>query len=343
MGKKDNKDQKGQDEAKSPWAFSSLLPHEASGIVQLPDGRLLVVNDEADDALTLLTLNSSSTGYFLSNASHVRFSVPLSEKDLAGLMDLEGITLDGDNRKLYGITATGDLICFSAPADNSNETAWIGSTNVAGMLSKGYTPPSVGVYINIESIIKKAGGKINIEGIAYAKMGDPDSSSKLYLGLRNPLSGDKALIVELPIPGEESTTCNPAKIDNVWEIKLDGHGVRDMIPFGDGLLIISGAPEGGKSKDFRLWKCSKVGSALVPTEMEIAGFDKLNHAEGIAIIEHSGDDKIILVKDRSSELNDLTDPLKKIVKSELKELIKKLMLPGAFQVVPLGDLKNKAS
>ncbi|GDX82195.1 hypothetical protein LBMAG42_40060 [Deltaproteobacteria bacterium] len=89
-------------------------------------------------------------------------------------------------------------------------------------------------------------GGVNIEGAAL--VGDA-----LALGLRSPLDGGQALVL-LVARGAEA-----GRIEQVLRIPLDGAGIRDMIPFRDGYLVIAG-PAADASTPHTLWFLSRLDS-----------------------------------------------------------------------------------
>ncbi|MDP2309548.1 MAG: DUF3616 domain-containing protein [Pseudomonadota bacterium] len=102
---------------------------------------------------------------------------------------------------------------------------------------------------------------LNIEGAA--SWGD-----RLWLGLRAPLSASgKALLLGLDAGGAVAETV---------EIDLGGLGVREMIPYGDGLLLIAG-PTADASAPHQLYKLD-AARVLTPLPVRLP-----TSTEGIAV------------------------------------------------------------
>jgi uncharacterized protein DUF3616 len=84
------------------------------------------------------------------------------------------------------------------------------------------------------TLAPKDEGALNIESIAA-------NSGKLWIGFRNPQSKAKdALLVPLLNPTEIIEKGGRAKLGDPLLLKLGGLGVRDMVAWNDGFLIIAG-------------------------------------------------------------------------------------------------------
>ena len=92
---------------------------------------------------------------------------------------------------------------------------------------------------------------LNIEGLCADAAGD-----RLYVGLRNPLSGGKAVIVPLLNPAAIVDEAQPPRFGRPMLWDLDGLGVRDMLhsPRRKATFILAGAR--GDSGGFALYRWS---------------------------------------------------------------------------------------
>jgi hypothetical protein len=91
----------------------------------------------------------------------------------------------------------------------------------------------------------KARGGLNIEGLCATP------TSNLLIGFRNPIPNGQALIVPLLNP-EDLVEGRPARFGDPLLLDLGKLGIRDMVQFGDGYLIVAGAyGEGGTSVLYR--------------------------------------------------------------------------------------------
>lgn len=103
------------------------------------------------------------------------------------------------------------------------------------------------------TLAPKDEGAVNIESLAA-------DGEKLWIGFRNPKSKAKeALLVPLLNPTEAIKEGARAKLGDPVTLKLGGLGVRDMVAWRDGFLIIAGDfddrfEQGAKPSRVFLWK-----------------------------------------------------------------------------------------
>lgn len=102
----------------------------------------------------------------------------------------------------------------------------------------------------------EAPGGLNIEGLAATPGG------ALLVGLRNPLPRGRALIVAIENPAKVMRG-KRAQIGSVFELALDGRGIRSLERVGNGYLVVAGPPADDGS--FALYRWSgRAGDAPVP-------------------------------------------------------------------------------
>lgn len=85
---------------------------------------------------------------------------------------------------------------------------------------------------------------LNIEGLCASPEGD------LLIGFRNPIRGGKALLVPLRNP-LRFVEGEPPEFGPATKLDLEGLGIRDMLPWASGYLVLAGAAHG--SGDHELW------------------------------------------------------------------------------------------
>lgn len=112
----------------------------------------------------------------------------------------------------------------------------------------------------------KTKGALNIEGLADTADG------KLLIGFRNPLPGDKALVVPIENP-QEVITGALAKLGEPVEIKLGGRGIRSFERVGASYLIVAGPIDGNGGFDLYRWSGDAKDD---PTIVANAGLSGLN-------------------------------------------------------------------
>jgi hypothetical protein len=136
------------------------------------------------------------------------------------------------------------------------------------------------------TLAPKAEGGLNIESLAA-------DGGKLWIGFRNPINAKGALLVPLLNPTEIIKKGARAKLGDPLLLNLDGLGVRDMVAWNDGFLIIAGdfvdrfAPGARPSRVF-WWK-----PGTDPKDIGV-DFHDLN-PEGIVIIRDKA--RILILSD----------------------------------------------
>lgn len=86
------------------------------------------------------------------------------------------------------------------------------------------------------------GAGLDIEGAAVWR-------GHVWLGLRGPLAGDKAQLVHV------ATGAKAGQIEQIATFDLGGQGVRELVPWGDALLVVAG-PVRDEAGEFSVWRLS---------------------------------------------------------------------------------------
>ena len=267
--------------------------YEPSGVQQLPDGRFVVVEDEAVHPVDLFTLMPD--GRVLEQPLY-RSSVlswGSSNRMLSTLEDLEAVAVD-EHGRVYAITshsrkengkradAREQLVRFGLDGEQIIDFEVVRGLRKKISRKHGSLKGSTKIRE-----VKDEGG-FNIEGLSF----DADKQ-KLLIGLRSPQAESDAIILVLENPravfdhGEK-----PRVADQLIELDLDGGGIRAMSydPQLGGYLIISRKPR----KSFKLWLWS--GDAEeAPRRLRIPGVKNLRRAEGVTPVILNGRPAGILI------------------------------------------------
>ncbi|MDO8248573.1 MAG: DUF3616 domain-containing protein [Rhodoferax sp.] len=271
--------------------------YEPSAIQQLADGRFLVVEDEKQHPISLLTISPS--GRVSSTA--------LSPGPLEGgdsfwkLDDLEGLALDQLGH-VYAITShsrdgDGDekksrdkLVRFRIEGDR------VVAPRVVTGLKRALTAthPVLAAAAAIRDV--KAGGGLNIEALELS----PDQQ-RLLIGFRSPLQGNRAIIASVENPSAIfEAGALPQISATLTSLDLGGNGIRGMsyIPTLGGYLIVSG-PVSREPVHFELWFWSAQSGAAA-RRVTVPGLQGFEHAEGVSSAIIDGKQRIIIVSDDGS-------------------------------------------
>jgi hypothetical protein len=279
-------------------AFQRLTGiYEPSAIQQLPDGRFLVVEDEKDHPLSLVTLGADGSVD----------SIPLT----AGLFqlfsgfwkleDLEGLALDRAGF-VYGITShsrddDGDmkksrekLVRFRVEGNR------VVDPKVVSGLKRALTAQHAVLAAAARIRDVKGSGGLNIEALEIS----PDQQ-RLLVGLRSPLRDGRALIAVVEntnaiFESDEAPRIAPL----LAELDLGGHGIRGLayVP-AIGAYLVIGGPASREPAAFDLWRWS--GEPGAPAHrVNVPGLHGFEKAEGVCPAVVGSKELVVIVSDDGS-------------------------------------------
>ena len=242
----------------------------ASGTVQLPDGRVLIAEDDERNPLAIVDVaGSRRPKYFLPR----EIKRAIGPFGVSGLNDLEGLAIDSRGH-VYGTTSHS----ANAKGVIKQEREQLVRFDVAGnQLS------DVHVYLGLKAALAKldplfataaqatapdSKGGLNIEGLAW----DPEQA-RLLIGFRSPRRGREALLVWLQNPDAMFERGEAPSLSSPVELSLGGEGIRDVTycPTLHGFLIAAGAWRHDKHVPPTLWFWR--GGAERPLKLQVSGFD----------------------------------------------------------------------
>ncbi len=282
----------------TPPAFRPLTgTFEPSAIQQLPDGRFLVVEDEKEHPLSLVSLGADGS------VAHAPLEPGLLQmfSEFWKLDDLEGLTLDR-NGFVYAITSHSrnddgeekksreKLVRFRVEGDR------VSSSTVVDGLKRALTArhPVLAEAAKVREV--KTRGGLNIEALEMT----PDQQ-RLLVGFRSPLSGNRALIASIDNPTGIFEAGEPPRVStSLVELDLGGHGIRGLsyVPTLGEYLVIGG-PVSREPAQFDLWLWN--GQSGAPARrVTIPGLKGLEHAEGVSPAVIGGVQCIVIVSDDGS-------------------------------------------
>jgi hypothetical protein len=268
--------------------------YEPSAIQQLPDGRFLVVEDEQNHPLSLVTISAGG------RVDHTALTPGWLQlfSDFWKLDDLEGLALDRAGN-LYAITshsrdADGDdktsrekLVRFRIDGDKVEQTT------VVDGLKRALTAahPVLAAVAKVADV--KQDGGLNIEALEIS----PDAQ-RLLIGFRSPLQAGHAIIASVEnVSAVFDDDAKPKIAPRLDLLDLDGNGLRGMawVPALAGYLLIGG-PTSSAEGPFSLWFWS--GGAGAPARrVTVPGLEGLAKAEGICPAVIDGVERIVIVSD----------------------------------------------
>ena len=279
--------------------FDSI--YEPSGVQQLPDGRVIVVEDEMFESISAITLQQDGD----LEAKVLRRGAVLDwiigKPVLGKLEDLEGVDVDAHGN-VYAITshsrllngrivrAREKLVRFRVAEDRIVEP-WVIADLKGRIIAK---HAALKEAASVLAVGDKGG--FNIEGLSFDARNE-----KLLIGMRSPLVKDKALIVTLENPSNAFELGEAPHIsDQLIYLDLDKGGIRALAydPRLKGYLIVSRHAEKPKNS-FKLWLWDGAVEHP-PRRVRIDGIDDLGRTEGIAPLRLNGQERLLLVSDDGS-------------------------------------------
>jgi hypothetical protein len=267
--------------------------YEPSAIQQLPDGRLLVVEDEKAHPFSLATIGNDVV-----SAVPLRPGLFEFDDEFWKLDDLEALALHPSGY-IYAVTSHSrdgegrekksreKLVRFRVDGEDVVDKQVVRGLKAALVAAHPVLASAAAVLD-----VKNQGG-LNIEALEFA----PDAGH-LWLGFRSPVPNGRAILAAVENPGAVFNADEPLRIaPELLTLSLDGYGLRGMAWVASlaGYLLIAG-PMAQEQVPFGLWFWSGQADTR-PRRVGVPGLPGFAHAEGVcpAIIE--GREVIVIVSD----------------------------------------------
>jgi uncharacterized protein DUF3616 len=262
---------------------------DASGAVQLPDGRIMLVTDSRTAPVSFLRLEGDRfvmdiwTGESLPGRSDGKVSL---------LADLEEAAV-GPDGFVYGLSSHAKEGADSFARFRLDGERMQGAgvfTALKGVLASVH--PALAAATKIED----SDTGFNLEGFAFA----PDGKRAL-VGFRSPLIDNKAVVVAVDDPATVFKDNAVPRLGAVTLLDLGGDGIRGMawLPKINGYLIAGRMDSSVGKGPFRLWFWSGDPKAK-PRAVFIDSLKSLRRPEGIAPVVVNGEERILLVSDEGN-------------------------------------------
>ena len=292
---------------------------EPSGVLQLPDGRFLVVEDESSQPISVFTLDAdgktreqalwrrSLTGWLSAN------------RGLRSLEDLEDVSLD----------AAGRVVAITSHSRKEGGRRDIEREHMVRFTLRGDDVRDLEIRRGLRKAIRRVHDSLkdatrvrdakdedgfNIEGLSFDR-----DRKRLLIGLRGPIVDERAVIVTLLNPDAVfDDDAKPEISEQLILLELDKGGIRGMAwdPHLGGFLIISRRPE----KKFKLWLWDGHADSD-PRRLDSAAIGKLRQAEGVTPVVRDGRPAGVLI------VSDEGDGIKG--------------KPGRYVFIPYDELSEK--
>lgn len=276
--------------------------YEPSAVLQLPDGRVLIVEDEEHRALNIMKI--SENGSLIEDTGA---KLTLSQGFEHKLDDLEGLTADHHGYTYITTSHSSlkndkrrhnreQLIRFRVAGDTVNDVSTVKTLRDELTQSK-----------SLIAAIKAKTGKnpdfetLNIEGLTYVHKADD-----LLLGLRAPMSGESAIIVAIENPAEVFEKNAAPVFGKPIFLNLGGGGIRSL-HFSTVLnkFVIANEIPDDKGKDFsKIWTWSG-NPKDAPVPVNLPELSDLKNIEGIDSVKVNGVPKLLFTADEGNEKKEI--------------------------------------
>lgn len=270
--------------------------YEPSAVQQLPDGRILVVEDEAARAFSILTPKADGT---LSEnpAADLRLIRGARRK----LNDLEALTID-DGGQIYAIT--------SHSFNNDNEQIRsreqllrfkIKGNNISDMVAVTDLRERLQADDALRSdIAERSGGKFDVDKLNIEGMTLDKRTGHLLLGLRNPRAADYSVILIIENTAEMFNQEAPPVFGKTILLDMGG-GIRALSfdPVLQTFLIVNEVENEAGRKISQLWTWGG-RQEDEPEPLTLPGIINLDNVESIDSVTVVGKQKLIIMSDNGS-------------------------------------------
>ncbi len=267
---------------------------EPSGATTMPDGKVLIVEDESgENALKLIELEDDGDVVEIGNLYLPKKIKKIFKKDIE---DIEAMTSDGN--VVYAITSHS--LSRSRKVRASREQIMMFKYEDGAIVDfHSYGNLKEDLYKKFSSFFETSvfsPSDINIEGLSFENV-----NNTLLIGFRSPVVNGKAILVGIENPKEIFLKGQKPIFSKPIHLNLNGKGVRDITYDSkkEGFWIIAGSSD-NRDAGFELWyldeKSLKV--SLVENHPDIG------YGEGITIInQDSNVPSLLIVQDNGLKPN----------------------------------------
>lgn len=276
---------------------------EPSAVQQLPDGKLLIAEDEPNHAFSIISIDK--TGRFVEDEA-------LDTRVITGfkrrLSDLEALARD-DEGFIYALTShsrtrKGDrspdrehLMRFKIQDGNM-----LGLTSYDNLTQVLETDHKLHDLIRERTKVEVSFEEINIEGMAF----DP-VKKRLVLGFRDPEFNNMALVAFISNPKDVFERNAKPEFDEVAVIDIDGGGIRSLNydPVLKTYVIANEVKDENGQKFSQLWTWSG-NPTDEPQKISLPNLQHITNVEAVDSITVNGKPQMILMGDEGNASQKIT-------------------------------------
>ncbi|MDO4795101.1 MAG: DUF3616 domain-containing protein [Brachymonas sp.] len=279
--------------------------YEPSAVQQLPDGRLLVVEDEAKRSFSVLRINADNT--LLEDAAATQ---ALRQSIRGELSDLEALAQDAKGR-FYAATSHSEVKANQGGGRRAQRERLVRFAISNNRIQEMRDGPNLKEALQQSAVVQQAvqsqaGGpadfsRLNLEGMAY----NPQSK-QLLLGLREPQvkAGSKVLSLILSINNPDALFDSGAapEFGEVFAFDLKGSGIRSLAyhaPSKTYLITNESFKTESDKPTSQLWLWDGRAQSA-PRKVHLPEIDALKNAEAVTVAQIRGKPHLLVLGDNGS-------------------------------------------
>ena len=277
--------------------------YEPSAVQQLPDGKLLIAEDEPNHAFSIISIDK--TGRFIEDEA-------LDTRVITGfkrrLSDLEALARD-DEGFIYALTSHSRTRKGNRSPDREHLMRFkIQDGNVLGLTSYDNLTQVLETGHKLHDLIRErtkaevSFEEINIEGMAF----DP-VKKRLVLGFRDPEFNNMALVAFISNPKDVFERNAQPEFDEVAILDIDGGGIRSLNydPVLKNYVIANEVKDENGQKFSQLWTWSG-NPTDEPQKISLPNLQHITNVEAVDSITVNGKPQMILMGDEGNASQKIT-------------------------------------
>jgi len=277
--------------------------YEPSAVQQLPDGKLLIAEDEPNHAFSIISIDK--TGRFIEDEA-------LDTRVITGfkrrLSDLEALARD-DEGFIYALTSHSRTRKGNRSPDREHLMRFkIQDGNVLGLTSYDNLTQVLETDHKLHDLIRErtkaevSFEEINIEGMAF----DP-VKKRLVLGFRDPEFNNMALVAFISNPKDVFERNAKPEFDEVAILDIDGGGIRSLNydPVLKNYVIANEVKDENGQKFSQLWTWSG-NPTDEPQKISLPNLQHITNVEAVDSITVNGKPHMILMGDEGNASQKIT-------------------------------------
>ena len=277
--------------------------YEPSAVQQLPDGKLLIAEDEPNHAFSIISIDK--TGRFIEDEA-------LDTRVITGfkrrLSDLEALARDGEGF-IYALTSHSRTRKGNRSPDREHLMRFkIQDGNVLGLTSYDNLTQVLETDHKLHDLISErtkaevSFEEINIEGMAF----DP-VKKRLVLGFRDPEFNNMALVAFISNPKDVFERNAQPEFDEVAVLDIDGGGIRSLNydPVLKNYVIANEVKDENGQKFSQLWTWSG-NPTDEPQKISLPNLQHITNVEAVDSITVNGKPQMILMGDEGNASQKIT-------------------------------------